>query len=453
MRSWGVLACALGSVIAGCGADAFSCTDHSMCDRSPGGRCEISGYCSFPDAACASGFRFGEHAPAGLAMRCTEAEGDSEVDPTVADAGSSAGAEADASTRDAGDDDPSTSGGSGGPIGCAGWWDCEWAFRREIVVSGDVGETLEHFPVPLTLDDVSDTTRFGPDGLDVRVVGEDGRMLPFEIETWAPDAPAVIWVALPRIEPDVGARAWLYYGNPSAPPEDSGAAVWDAAFAGVWHLSTTDDATANGNHAEDQGSVSAAGMIGAARTFDTAGQRLVVPGSDSLADLPVDGVTITTWMLPVTPGFVSGGRIIDNADGTAALTGFSLLTSPTALGLEWNRGAQTSEGSWIDNDTLPYGRWQHVALTFADGGEPSCRIDGVPVAFEDVTLPVGGIGTDAGAPFGIGGAPYDDTHTFDGTLDELRVSRGLRSDAWILAEFQSATGRLVALGPEEEAPS
>jgi hypothetical protein len=29
----------------------------------------------------------------------------------------------------------------------------------------------------------------------------------------------------------------------------------------------------------------------------------------------------------------------------------------------------------------------------------------------------------------------------------------LRSDAWILAEFQSATGRLVALGPEEEAPS
>lgn len=53
----------------GCGAQVFICADASEC---PGGTCEPSGFCSFPDDACASGQRYGAHAPASVANACVD---------------------------------------------------------------------------------------------------------------------------------------------------------------------------------------------------------------------------------------------------------------------------------------------------------------------------------------------------------------------------------------------
>ncbi len=52
-----------------CGASVFACTDPSEC---PGGLCEPSGWCSFPDAACPSGQRYGSHAPSSFADACVD---------------------------------------------------------------------------------------------------------------------------------------------------------------------------------------------------------------------------------------------------------------------------------------------------------------------------------------------------------------------------------------------
>jgi Concanavalin A-like lectin/glucanases superfamily len=53
-----------------CRADSFACQDDSQCDAVGGGQCELTGYCSFPDMACASGRRYGELATSGLAGEC-----------------------------------------------------------------------------------------------------------------------------------------------------------------------------------------------------------------------------------------------------------------------------------------------------------------------------------------------------------------------------------------------
>jgi hypothetical protein len=51
-----------------CGtADPFTCVSDVQCE---GGQCEIDGGCSFPDDACDSGRRYGEHSQAGRANRC-----------------------------------------------------------------------------------------------------------------------------------------------------------------------------------------------------------------------------------------------------------------------------------------------------------------------------------------------------------------------------------------------
>ncbi|HWB79240.1 MAG TPA: hypothetical protein VG755_29970 [Nannocystaceae bacterium] len=65
----------LGMTVACGGAGVFACTDASECGVS--GTCEANGYCSFPDAACASGSRYGAHAPSGIADVCVEPLGES----------------------------------------------------------------------------------------------------------------------------------------------------------------------------------------------------------------------------------------------------------------------------------------------------------------------------------------------------------------------------------------
>ena len=59
----------------------FTCLDDSSCaNGGQAGRCESTGYCSFPDATCTSGRRYGELAPTGLANLCLPPGGDTDSD-------------------------------------------------------------------------------------------------------------------------------------------------------------------------------------------------------------------------------------------------------------------------------------------------------------------------------------------------------------------------------------
>ena len=61
----------------GCTAtDVFVCVSDDDCNSSPGGQCEGSGYCSFPDAECQTGQRYGAAAGDGLSERCVPPEED-----------------------------------------------------------------------------------------------------------------------------------------------------------------------------------------------------------------------------------------------------------------------------------------------------------------------------------------------------------------------------------------
>ena len=47
-------------ILASCQTEVFACGDDKECTGADGGRCEANGYCSFPDAACPSGRRYGD---------------------------------------------------------------------------------------------------------------------------------------------------------------------------------------------------------------------------------------------------------------------------------------------------------------------------------------------------------------------------------------------------------
>lgn len=100
------------SMSTSCTASAFQCTEADDCAGRPGGVCETTGYCSFPDDECPSGRRYGEFSQGSLAGACVlpdDAGSTSSVGSDTAGAGESAGS---TGSR------PSTlSGSSGGPGG------------------------------------------------------------------------------------------------------------------------------------------------------------------------------------------------------------------------------------------------------------------------------------------------------------------------------------------------
>ena len=109
----GCLALALASGGAGClSTSAFECEVADDCrDAGVAGRCEASGFCSFPDDSCPSDHRYGDHAGGGLGGMCVPEEDDTSgtgpIDPTTTSV--SATSPIDATTTSA-DETPLTDG-------------------------------------------------------------------------------------------------------------------------------------------------------------------------------------------------------------------------------------------------------------------------------------------------------------------------------------------------------
>ncbi len=442
-----VAACVCAAVLAACGTGAFACTDDSECEPGIGGRCEPSGFCSFPDDACDSGYRYGDHASDELARQC--------VDPVAMAATDSTGPGTSEDGSGSTTADPTTTipidDGSTGPT-CPDWWDCAWPYRRAVTLApGTIPETLDGFVVPIVLTDVSDPLRFGPTGYDVRVIAADGSELPFEVDGWGPEGEGVLWARLPSVDGASATVAHVYYGLPDAAPAGDPALTW-SDYAAVWHLTGLADATGHATDATDEGSTLVQGRFGGGRSFDTTGQRLRVAPTRALADLPADGMTLVALVRPNSIGVDLGGRIFDNADGTSATSGLTVMPSQQTMGLEVNRGADVAEGGWHSTEPLAFGRYNHVVVVLHDEGTAAAWINGSPLVWAVEEPPMGVPLSDAMADIGIGGAPYDDTHTFDGVIDELRLVRGVRSEAWVTAQHAVMLAGAVSVGEEESAP-
>lgn len=125
-------------VTAACAASPFACTDQDECrDGSRVGVCEPAGFCSFPDLACDSGRRYGEHADDALAGECVPPAGASGTDSGssgTASTGMSASSASvtgasdsdSANTTETGDTIDPTAGGAD-PYGpCETSLDCVW---------------------------------------------------------------------------------------------------------------------------------------------------------------------------------------------------------------------------------------------------------------------------------------------------------------------------------------
>lgn len=115
MKASGRIALSLGfttGLVGGClNIGAYNCTDSTQCRRgSEAGFCQPTGYCSYADPICATGFRYGDEADADLAGECVEAPGatDTDTDPTTVASSTSSGTGTSSETGSPTTIDPST---------------------------------------------------------------------------------------------------------------------------------------------------------------------------------------------------------------------------------------------------------------------------------------------------------------------------------------------------------
>lgn len=339
------------------------------------------------------------------------------------------------------------------------WFSNSWSYRMSLTIDHTkVGatSTIINFPVDVAttsplLKTVANGGHMGrSDGLDTVFTLSDGvTTINYEMEFYASTTGQTIaWVNVPSLSSSTDTTLYMYYGNASASDQSNKTAVWDANYKGVYHVpnGTTlslNDSTSNANNASlyNNGtgtSTPTTGFIdGGVHNTSTVLSGVMIPSMNSGATS-----TFEAWALP-TAADTSGGfaRILENffSDGIflgAANTQFSFIVA--------------SDFS-VSGGLVSPGTWSQVVGVY-DGTTSRLYVNGILVASHVTTGPTRG-----SSVFGFGYdavSPGNSAETWDGALDEGRISTTARSASWILTEYnnQSSPGTFILWGAEENVP-
>ncbi len=288
------------------------------------------------------------------------------------------------------------------------------------------GATFEGFPVLVRLD--GGTFRFDEaraDGADLRFSLGDGTVLSHQLEEWDPAArSASAWVRLPRIEGNAQQEIRIHWGNAGAEAGVRGAGVFEASngYLGVWHMGGPRDEV-GGGMARDSGTTATRGLVGPARHLEE-GQGFFV--GDQLTGYPTGSEPHSTeaWIRPLKPNTTVVGWGNEQAQGKVVLQ----FRSPPHVGID----AYFSDSSIDGRTTVPEGHWTHVVHTY-ESGRTRLYVNGVLDV--ESTRRSSPLNVRRPARMWIGG--WYDHYTFKGDIDEVRVSRTVRSADWVRLQFEN----------------
>ncbi len=318
-----------------------------------------------------------------------------------------------------------------------------FSYKKDITIDHTkVGANLNDFPLLIDIFDTDLRTKVQSDGDDI-VFKSGESVLPHEIEVFEQSyngshAHLVAWVKT-DLSSSTDTIITMYYGNPNVPSQENQYAVWNDGYRGVWHLAETSgdalDATFYGTDGTAESAIhkGVSGLIDGAYEFDGpfSNQQVTVGDpADGHLDFGTDSFTVSFWVnfdqstgdfqLP----FYKGGNMVSRS-------GYEFETDQTGTGLDM----QISDGvahTTSPQVTVDFDSWMYI-VGVVDRAQNRLRIykNGVEV----------GTGTD------IGGIDSLDTtysllfcwdwYTIDGFLDEIRISDGAKSAAWIQAEYNN----------------
>ena len=333
------------------------------------------------------------------------------------------------------------------------WWNPFWGYRKSIAVDHTkIAGDLSNFPVLIDVTDADIASEARSDGADIVFADVVGNKLDFELELYD-SGHLVAWVRLPVLSSTSDTVFYMYYGNPSASNQQNPAGVWDSNFRMVQHLEessgTCYDSTGNHNDGTPYGGVSqnVAGKIDGAADFDgTNGTCIDVGSKASVNDIST--VTITAWIkVNSWPSYIFDKGFINGKGFYVHDNGW----------LSFVQGFSSQYGWWHTNDpaTVSKSSWHFVCVTYDStdtGNDPVLYIDAASMSVIEGRTPNGATCSDAGCEAFISCNQTElGSRTMNGMVDELRLSSGIRSVAWIQTEYnnQLSPATFSTFGAEE----
>ncbi|RJQ13687.1 DUF2341 domain-containing protein [Candidatus Parcubacteria bacterium] len=345
------------------------------------------------------------------------------------------------------------------------WWNALWQGRRKITFNNaSSSENLVNFPVLVALNATNSTnidySKTQNSGQDIRFIDSDNlTQLNYEIELWDETATSYAWVKVPQIDASSSTDyIWMYFNNTSASDNSTTTGVWDSNFRMVQHFGSTDSSATDSTQYVNNGTVTNAvattsSIIAYAKNFDGADDVIAVATSSSTNDLAP--ITISTWIYPRSEGESDRGCIVCKGNGGVGPWLWRMAPSATnTLTFSADFDGATDLNRQATNNSLNLNQWQYVAM-FWDGSQTATSstkfyVNGTEVIYGGFnTAGAGNRITDITYKLRIGDQE-NSANSFDGMIDEVRLSGATRSASWILAEYKNGVNTFNTFFPSEE---
>ncbi|WP_454618483.1 DUF2341 domain-containing protein [Bradyrhizobium cenepequi] len=272
------------------------------------------------------------------------------------------------------------------------WWNDEWQLRKKITIDAsatgaNITDPVGTTPVLIRLH--TGNFRFASakdDGSDLRfVAGDDKTPLKYHVEKYdGLLSEALVWVAVPNVQPGAKAEIWLYYGNKKAVAAADAKATYDPDTLLVYHFNERGtpslDSSVWSNNAQSVGQPAEGAIIG--NGVRLTGQNLVtLPASPSLTQAAGAPFTWSAWIRPAAaqPNAALYSRR-DPSTGNALVIG---LDNGAPFVEVTNAGAAQRSGAGAP---VAPGGWHHLAVV-ANNGQVTLTLDGNPYASVAAALP------------------------------------------------------------------
>ncbi|MEI6676313.1 MAG: DUF2341 domain-containing protein [Verrucomicrobiota bacterium] len=293
----------------------------------------------------------------------------------------------------------------------------------------------EGFPLLLRLDkDSFDFKQAQAKGGDLRFAAA-GKALTYQIDTWdAAGATANIWVRIPSIRGNAHQKIDIFWGKADAASESNGKAVFNESngYLSVWHLDDPAKDETGTLEGKDQGTTPVAGVIGQGRHFEPSKG---INCGDNITTYPTGSAAHATevWF----KAGKSGDRIVCWGNGEPKAVVQMILGKPPRLFMDcYGSGAGLRADS-----AIPMTEWVHAIHTYQKGDSRlyvNGRLDGVSTTDSnplDIKSP---------AKMWMGGWGG---YVFKGDMDELRISKVVRSAAWVKLQYENQKPLQTVVGP------
>ncbi|MFX1432043.1 MAG: DUF2341 domain-containing protein, partial [Promethearchaeota archaeon] len=331
-------------------------------------------------------------------------------------------------------------------------------YYKEITINHlKVAEDLTDFPLLISINDMDLNTEVQADGDDI-AFSNGSDWLNHEIEFFEKDfipnyARLVAWVRIPSLLSSTDTMIYMYYGNSTMESRQNPTGVWTSNYKAIWHLNTTLlDSTSNNNDGTNSGADDVSAFIGRGRDYNGVtpnGDYSDMSSGSSMDNVFNGGATISAWIYPEGWGGGQYGRVLAKSSITDGTDGWVMCIDGEADLVDHHMlfyhgfDKNPYRGLWYTPaDSVSLSQWQYLVVTYdasSDTNVPSIYINGIaqsPLTPEP--SPTGEPVDDTSQAVYIGnygGATKD--RTFDGVIDEVRISSGIRSFGWIETEFNN----------------